>query len=81
MKVEETEWDPVIHHGRPASSSVAALRELRLNECKRIVHDDVSCAIRSCTLAGEMGRLKKKYGWKLEYYHEERGTLVVRRIA
>jgi len=83
MRVEDTEWQPLSRRGI-ISDSVRELHKLRVGDVKRIVHDDVACGIvkvgHTCTLAQAIVRLRRKRGWELDYYHEGKGVLVVRRI-
>ena len=82
MRVENAKWEPLSKRGI-ISDSVRELYKLRVGDVKRIVHDDVACSIARvghvCTVAQAIGRLRRKRGWGLDYYHEKRGILIVRR--
>tara|TARA_R100000049_G_C1923658_1_gene68446 strand:+ start:615 stop:974 length:360 start_codon:yes stop_codon:yes gene_type:complete len=84
-------WRPLSggRRGRGLSQSVIAVRNLKVGECKRIKHDDLKCGKVStkngettsscCSLRNEINKLRRG-GWDLEYYHEQQGVLVVRRL-
>jgi hypothetical protein len=82
MRIENAEWKPSGRRG-VLSKSTEAMYALKVGDVKRIVHDDVACKTISghgqCTLAQVVKRLRNKKGWKLDYYHEKRGILIVRR--
>ena len=82
--VRNAVWRPLNggRRGRGLSQSVVAVRNLKVGECKRINHDDLKCGTVStnCSLRNEINRLRRS-GWELEYYHEQQGVLVVRRLS
>ena len=84
MKVEDAKWNPA-NHGSRVSRSVLALRALEVGDVKRLVHNDVHCVTKnghsSCTLAQEIHRLRPKLNWKLDYYHESLGVLIIKRLS
>jgi len=85
-KVENAEWEPqaAMRGGRRLSESVAAVRALKVGECKRIFHDDVRCTVgekigQGCAISQAVSRLRDK-GWKFDSYHEKQYVLVIRRL-
>lgn len=83
MKIENTEWKPPAtkRHGRKASESCEALKSLKVGDIKRLEHTDISCKypLKSCSLTSTIRRLRNN-GMVLEYYHEAKNILVVRRL-
>lgn len=79
--VENAKWEKKENSGgRKLSESVNALRQLQVGEVKRIIHDDIKCD-RTCSLGAAICRLNNsRGGWELEYYHEAKHVLVVRRL-
>jgi len=90
--VRNAVWRPLNggRRGRGLSQSVVAVRNLKVGECKRINHDDLKCGrvngrngqskYSCCSLRNEINRLRRG-GFDLEYYHEQQGVLVVRRLS
>jgi|6_EtaG_2_1085325.scaffolds.fasta_scaffold09553_5 hypothetical protein len=91
--VKDAVWNSEKFHGRGSlpSQSVLALRNLKVGDCKRIKHEDVQCLRQQqttngkkktyCSLTTEINQLRRKQNWLLDYYHENRAILVIRRLA
>lgn len=87
-RIENAEWKPDKRQSRYRVSLVL-LRSMAIGETKRIFHDDLHCNVTtakkngnqpSCSLLGEIYRLRYKEGWLIESYHEADHVVVVTRI-
>lgn len=83
-KMESAEWNcpDRVYKGKEMSQSAKFLRNIKLGEVKRIVHDDLACHGKSskCSLSNAIFTLEKASGCKFEHYHEAAHVAVVRRI-
>jgi hypothetical protein len=88
VNIEDASWDENSHRqrGKGLSQSVKALRDLKIGDCKRIYHYDVSCKRTpegndyACSLRAAAIKLGKTTAKLFETYHEEVSVLVVRRV-
>jgi len=90
MRIEPAEWSPGAtghSHGRLASESLGAVRNMRIGEVIRLYHDDLKCLRDpnkgnryACSLPAMIVVLRKQ-GYKLEYYHEKPQVAIIRRLG
>ena len=87
MKIENARWNENKYiANRPKrkqmSKSVKALMSMKVDQVKRIIHDDVAChecGKISCTLVSTISRLKRRR-IIFQHYHEDTSVMFVKRV-
>jgi len=81
FKVEPAKWNPPKDRSkRRQSESRQALDAMQPGDVIRLIHPDLSCNDKSCSLYGMLTYKKNKDGWVTGMYHEEPFVAVIRRV-